>query len=67
MSWTAPDANSGAAITSYTVQWKSVTQVQDYLASRQATAAADATSYTIENLVNGDGVHGAGAGHQPHR
>ena len=45
----APNAN-GAPITGYTVQWKSGSQ--DYLASRRATALADATSYTIMNLVN---------------
>ena len=46
----APNAN-GAPITGYTVQWKSGDQ--DYLAARQATALADATSYTIMNLMNG--------------
>ncbi len=43
--WVEAPEDNGADITSYTVQWKSGTQ--DYLASRQDTAPADATSYTI--------------------
>ncbi len=55
VSWGAPTANHPGGITSYTVQWKSGTEVYDAGASppRHAVVGVDVTSYTIVNLEPG--------------
>ncbi len=57
VSWQAP-ADNRAAITSYTVQWKSGGEAYEALDAENpsrthTTADGMATSYTIENLTNG--------------
>ena len=51
VTWTAPANTSVSDISSYKVQWKSGTQSFD--SSRQHTAGASDTSYTITSLTNG--------------
>ena len=52
LTWNAPTPDDAAETASYRIQWKK-SEVDEYDATNQVTAAADATSHTLDELDNG--------------
>ena len=53
ITWQAPDSDGGSAITGYTVQWKSGSQIFGGDPSREHTTGDSVPDYLITGLTNG--------------